>query len=397
MGPRIYPSQQDTNLTAKGSLIFSLDQYIDGYSLDNIEITVNGILRLKEYNEVTGLYGTFLNNNDVVVLNVTSTNPLRKIINVNRRDYTTDDNNGDYGIVDISYTGATGDTTSYSLTFTAITASNSYNFEYRIFAQTFDIPNCSISGEVFRNSFFNDIIQSGLTIWTNGNSYDSASGVTWTDVMGNYNGIRVGSPSSNRPIYYTGWTGYFDILGPLTSYFQFPVESLGANDIGITFGGWAMINPRYYDQTIFSRAIDINVGGWSLKIAVNSSNQYYASVVAGTTLYPPTAYDSNNFFEYPCTTSTNVVWNQWVYLVGVWTPNTSLKFYINGILQNTVSAPQPYLRPSYFPGIGWMIGINNLATVFSDMKCADFEVYYRSLSDAEVLSNYNVNKSLFGY
>ena len=397
MGPRIYPSFQDTPLEQKGSLIFSLDEYIDGYSLDNIEITVNGILRLTEYSEVSGLYGTYLNPNDVVILNVTSANPLRKIINVYRRDYTTDDNNGDYGIVDVSYTGATGDTTSYSLTFTATTSSSAYNFEYRIIAQTIDIPNCNITGQVFRNDFFNQIIQSGLTIWTNGNSYESASGVTWTDVMGNYNGTRVGDPSSNRPVFYTGWTGYFDILGPATSYFEFPVASLGPNNTGITFGGWVMVNPRYYDQTIFTRGIDINVGGWSLKISVNSSNQFYSSVVAGFDLYPPTPYDSDNFYQYDCNTTVTTNFNQWVYLMAVWTPNTSLKFYINGVLENTKLVPQPYLRPNYFPGIGWMIGINNLANVFTDMKCADFEVYYRSLSDAEVLNNYNINKSIFGY
>lgn len=397
MSARIYPSQQDTPITQKGSLIFSLDEYIDGYSLDDIEITVNGILRLKEYNQVSGLYGTFLNSNDVVVLKVTSGNPLRKIINVSRRDYTTDDNNGDYGIVDVSYTGATGDTTSYSLTFTAVTASNSYNFEYRIFAQTFDIPNCTITGQVFRNEIFNDIILSGLTIWTNGNSYDSASGVTWTDVMGNYNGTRVGSPISNRPVFYTGWTGYFDILGPATSYIEYPVESLLANDIGITYGGWVMINPRNYKQKIFSRALDINVGGWSLEMTLNSSNQFCSAVVAGTTLYPPTAYNADNFFQYDCNSTVTTNWNQWYYLTGVWTPNTSLKFYINGVLQNTTSVPQPYLRPEYFPGVGWFIGLDVYPTVASDMKCADFEVYNRSLSDAEVLSNYNVNKSLFGY
>jgi len=41
MGPRIYPSQQDTNTTAKGSFILTLSNTY----INDIQVTVNSILK----------------------------------------------------------------------------------------------------------------------------------------------------------------------------------------------------------------------------------------------------------------------------------------------------------------------------------------------------------------
>jgi hypothetical protein len=119
MGPRIYPSYQDTNTTAKGSLILSIDS-----TINYINIYVNNILVNREYSTVNGLYSYKINLNDVVEIN----SPLSFSMDMIRRDYTNDDINNDNGIRDTIITGITN---TFTYTFTATTISTSYNFEYR--------------------------------------------------------------------------------------------------------------------------------------------------------------------------------------------------------------------------------------------------------------------------
>jgi hypothetical protein len=119
MGPRIYPSQQDTNLTAKGSLILTTS------TANSIEIYVNSTIVNKQFSIINGLYSYGINIGDVVTI----TSIVNKSFNVTRKDYTTDDNNGNSGIVDTFITGVTNVS---SFTFTATTSPSSYNFEYLI-------------------------------------------------------------------------------------------------------------------------------------------------------------------------------------------------------------------------------------------------------------------------
>jgi len=116
MTARIYPSYQDTNLTAKGILILSISS--------NVSLYVNNNLINQEYSTVNGLYSYNVNINDVVTIVPSSTT----LIEVIRRDYTTDDNNADNGITNTTITGITA--TGY--TFTATTVNSGYNFEYLI-------------------------------------------------------------------------------------------------------------------------------------------------------------------------------------------------------------------------------------------------------------------------
>jgi hypothetical protein len=119
MGPRIYPSQQDTNTTAKGSLIMSIDIWID-----NVDIYINNNLWSKQYSIIEGLYTIPININDVIRID----SGEFFSINLSRYDYTTDESNGDNGIKNtfIDYTAVNN-----TYTFTATTLSSSYNFEYR--------------------------------------------------------------------------------------------------------------------------------------------------------------------------------------------------------------------------------------------------------------------------
>lgn len=121
MGPRIYPSFQDTNTTAKGTLILSMDLWIN-----QVSIYINNNIWDVEYNIINGLCTIPLNVGDIIRID---SNEFFSI-NLNRFDYTTDDTNNDFGIknTSINYTQTTN-----SYTFTATTLSSSYNFEYRSF------------------------------------------------------------------------------------------------------------------------------------------------------------------------------------------------------------------------------------------------------------------------
>jgi uncharacterized delta-60 repeat protein len=132
MGPRIYPSQQDTNLTAKGSFILTLSNTF----INDIQVSVNGLLRDVEYSNLNGYYTTNIDINDIVTILLRS-NPTNyyKTINILRRDYTTDEVSGNNGIVDTSISNNNSfSTTGLTATFTATTLNYSYNFEYRISA-----------------------------------------------------------------------------------------------------------------------------------------------------------------------------------------------------------------------------------------------------------------------
>jgi hypothetical protein len=127
MGPRIYPSQQDTNLTAKGSLLLSED-----VDIAVIDVYVNNVLAAKEYSTVEGLYVVGLNIGDVVRLEAsTNFNIIAK-----RFNYTTDYENGDNG-VKVTELGTTVGISAY--TFTVTTLANSYNFEYYLDTSPFFI------------------------------------------------------------------------------------------------------------------------------------------------------------------------------------------------------------------------------------------------------------------
>lgn len=127
MGPRIYPSQQDTNLTAKGSLLLSED-----VDIAVIDVYVNNVLAAKEYSTVEGLYVVGLNIGDVVRLEAsTNFNIIAK-----RFNYTTDYESGDNG-VKVTELGTNVGISAY--TFTVTTLPNSYNFEYHLDTSPFFI------------------------------------------------------------------------------------------------------------------------------------------------------------------------------------------------------------------------------------------------------------------
>jgi hypothetical protein len=123
-----------TSERMRGSLIMTFDEYL---SPDYVKVFVNSELRDLRNNDVENLYSTYLYPNDVVDITMESTIPRFMFIDVIRRDYTTDDVNGNNGISDVFITGVTSyNVTGLTTTFTVTPAILDYDFEYRIDALT---------------------------------------------------------------------------------------------------------------------------------------------------------------------------------------------------------------------------------------------------------------------
>ena len=134
MTARVYPSQQQTNLTTIGSLLVSYDEVNQSSNVSQVQCFVNSIERKLIHNNTDNLYSTFLSNGDIVRVLITTTSDDNEL-SVTRRDYTTDDQGGDMGIRNTFITGVTGNSpTTLEVTFTATTISLDYNFEYLITA-----------------------------------------------------------------------------------------------------------------------------------------------------------------------------------------------------------------------------------------------------------------------
>ena len=127
MGPRIYPSQQSTNLIANGSLLINFEEY-DDLNNDYIEVVINSLLVKRLYLSYDGVFTYKLNLGDVVTITVYNESPASDYeMSVNRYDYTTDEENGDEVI---KVTNIINRLIISTYTFTVSTITNAYSFVY---------------------------------------------------------------------------------------------------------------------------------------------------------------------------------------------------------------------------------------------------------------------------
>jgi hypothetical protein len=114
----------------RGSLLITFEENIFEIGTGYYSVTVNGQVRDLHYSRSNNLYSTYLNLNDVVSISIIDV-PSYISVNVFRKDFTTDDVNGNMGVVDniispvISGPGIT-------VTFTATTVDNAYAYHYML-------------------------------------------------------------------------------------------------------------------------------------------------------------------------------------------------------------------------------------------------------------------------
>jgi hypothetical protein len=239
------------------------------------------------------------------------------------------------------------------------------------------------------SQFPTSLITSGLTMYNNANinaSYPSPyTGSTWFDLSGNqYDTTLINSPSFVS----TGTTKYFDLDGTN----DYMVSETGATLTGsnsVTFSTWI----RYSSNTsIGLTALFIqgdSSSSWGLRLELEGTvgtGKFIAGAAAnyltGGTLAGVYAY------------STDVPsGNTWYNLTGVWTSGTSLKLYVNGVLNSTTNTTRNNIRGGTTEY--WSSG--RYGSFYYNIDVGLQYVYNRGLSDSEVLSNYNFTKSNYGY
>lgn len=220
------------------------------------------------------------------------------------------------------------------------------------------------------------ITLSGLTIYTDGSpSSYPGTGTTWTSIVSGttYNGTLIGGP-----VWSGGTPPYFQFDG-IDDFVSYPYS--GSSTGSYTWGGWINIPTGFTAETLYMRGRDGSGSGWSLQLLKKDTNLLQASVV------------SSGFTTANAEGITYISTNTWYYVIGVWNPNSSIKLYLNGVLEKTTNTTITTLRSS---NTGWIIARGN-GTEYTQAKISNFALYERVLSDAEILSNFNNTKSNYGY
>jgi hypothetical protein len=223
----------------------------------------------------------------------------------------------------------------------------------------------------------NSIIQSGLTINTNG-TYPSypGTGTTWYDLQNNYNGTLTNGPTWN-----SGTGGYFSFDG-VNDYVTYGNSSKGSDSVSKTFGGWVRTTTGAYDRIFYIRGDNVN-GDWSFTLRKDGNTDKFSATVVGV----------SNLTSATATSTTTMVTNTWYYITARWISGTDISIFVNGVKETTSSFATTDLRTST---TGWEIAKHPYST-YHPIDVGDFELYERALSDAEVTTNFNTRKSIYGY
>jgi len=229
---------------------------------------------------------------------------------------------------------------------------------------------------------FIPIDTNNLTIYTdakNNTSY-SGTGITWKSLVTSpsYNATLYNSPTfistSPRNFSFDG-TNDFAI---------FPNGSQGSDSLSKSFGGWVKANPDGKLKSFFIRGMDEKFSlGWSMSLSTETNNKFGFNIVLNSntqiTIESTTIFSANN----------------WYYIYATWNRGDGrIRLYVNGVQETLGSiASLSILRSSQY---GWILGMFN--NTFSNVQISTFEFYEGVvLSAAQILSNFNAQKSQYGY
>jgi hypothetical protein len=217
------------------------------------------------------------------------------------------------------------------------------------------------------------------------NSYISGS-ITWRDLSGNnYSGSLINGPTfdpaNGGSIYTDGADDYV-----ITNY-------SGSQFDSYTFSAW--FKKDYNDpdndeeRYVFGRGRDgpgAGLTGWSLFLSVSTGGIVTVGTLTMNPLYTGEFVSS----------TTSLLLDKWYHITGVYTAGSTVKCYINGVLEGTGTNSGTGLRTS--PGIygGWWLGsVSEIAGQYTSGYTAIAQVYNRVLTVAVIIQNYNSLKSRF--
>lgn len=188
----------------------------------------------------------------------------------------------------------------------------------------------------------------------------SGSGSTWTDISGANNNATL----AGNPVYTALNPSYFTFSGGNNANLNYA----WSNDFTCSF--W--IYPISAPGGQFSRVVSTAPGD-NFEIAINSSNQL--------SYYSPTVGWQSNF-----TTLSGASWSQVVFIKSA----NGLTIYVNNNLVRTTTI-------GISPGTKIYLGQRYQVNEASNIRIGNFLIYNYGFSASDVSSNWNSQKTRFGY
>ena len=121
----------------RGSILVNFDELVNDRGIDSFQVFVNAIQRDEHFTDVNNYYSTFVDIGQVVTFRVLFSGSIPQV-SIIRKDFTTDDENGDNGIkyTNIPFGVSTGVTGNWAYFFTTSTRPDAYNYHYIIDVKT---------------------------------------------------------------------------------------------------------------------------------------------------------------------------------------------------------------------------------------------------------------------
>ena len=239
-----------------------------------------------------------------------------------------------------------------------------------------------------------DIIQDGLILSLDASDKNSypGSGTTWFDLSGNGNHGTISSGefiSSNNG-------GYLQNTGNVSNFFYISVPHSNSlnNTLTTTTGGWTIeeiimtYSTNYPEADAGAVASDVAYSpgatgfDWNHGYDVNS-------FAFGQSSNPPSGYEDNVVIA----TSPYNLFNTWRIRTMIWNRGANtVSLYINGTYVGGGSTPNT-AGTSIYDGSGILFGTLYGWKHFG--RRSSLKIYNKVLSAAEILQNYNAQKSRF--
>lgn len=217
------------------------------------------------------------------------------------------------------------------------------------------------------------IVRDGLVLCLDAkdpNSY-SGSGSTWSDVSSNGNNGTITSPG---PTYSS--SGYFDFDGSTGRSINIANDS-SLNPSYVTLSCWVKFDSVAVNRQLIAKRASASAGAYWLY--VSASNQFMFDTYENST---------QNRLSTTYSFSTGV----WYNIVGTFSPGSKIQ-YVNASSVNSTTNTASLLT-GYTTDI--KLGLDTSANQYPlDGQMANVMIYNRGLSAAEVLQNYNAQKSRF--
>lgn len=212
------------------------------------------------------------------------------------------------------------------------------------------------------------VISDGLVLKLDASDLTSypTTGTTWYDLAGTQQNVTL----YNTPTFTTGSTTYFTFNG--TNEY-----GLGSGAVvpttGYTKSVWVYLN-GYQDNNM--------VSGDGHFIYMGNNASVDKKIYCGHT-------DWGNYMAYPSTGTINL--STWYNITLTFNTTDGMKLYINGVLDSSYTTNKNAHPGSGTVNVATFNGGNLLNGRISKVYC-----YNKSLTDSEVLQNYNLDKSYFG-